>query len=78
MLAGEKATLNVTIEPEYAENKELIWTSNNENIAIVENGIITAISGGTVSIKATSMDGKKEAICKLKFIWRMFNEICRY
>jgi len=63
MLAGEKTTLNVTIEPDYADNQELIWSSSDENIAVVENGEITAISGGTASIKATSMDGNKEAIC---------------
>lgn len=39
-------------------NKEIIWTSSNENVASIDNGIISAKSTGSCIIKATSIDGK--------------------
>lgn len=65
LVSGEKSILTVTINPDYAENKNLIWSSSNENIATVENGEITAINPGTTEIKVISVDGDKEAICKV-------------
>lgn len=65
MVAGDKETLNVTITPEYAENKKIIWTSSDENIVKVEDGVVTAISAGTAEIKVISEDGNKEDICKV-------------
>lgn len=62
---GEKATIEATITPSYAENKNITWSSSNKNIAIVNNGEITALSPGTTEIKAISEDGNKEAICKV-------------
>lgn len=63
--AGKEAQLKVTIKPDYAENKNVRWTSSDESIAKVENGKITAISAGNVEIKAISEDGDKEAVCKV-------------
>lgn len=65
LLAGKTETIIATIIPDYAENKKIIWTSSDERKATVENGKITAISPGTVEIKATTEDGNKEAICKV-------------
>lgn len=62
---GQTEELKATIKPDYAENKNIIWTSSDQKIATVENGIITAVSPGTVEVKATSEDGNKEAICKV-------------
>ena len=65
LVSGETSTLKHTINPDYAENKNVTWTSADEKIAIVENGKITAMSVGTTEIKVISEDGNKEAVCKL-------------
>lgn len=62
---GENVTLKVTINPSYAENKNVTWTSSNEAVASAEGGKIIAISPGTAEIKVISEDGNKEAICKV-------------
>jgi len=62
---GKILTLTSTIEPSNATNQKLIWTSSNESIATVnENGVVTAISIGSVVITAKTIDGSDiEAIC---------------
>ena len=62
---GNQETLNVTINPDYAENKNIKWTTSDKKVATVENGVVTALSKGTVEIKAISEDGNKEASCKV-------------
>lgn len=56
---GEKRTIPVTVRPTNAEDKTLIWSSSNTNVATVDSGTgeITAVAGGTTYIKATSTDG---------------------
>lgn len=63
--AGEETTLKIIINPNYAENKNITWSSEDKKIATIENGILKAISPGTTEIKAISEDGNKEAICKV-------------
>ncbi len=58
---GETATLNVTIEPANATNKEIAWKSSNPSIATVENGVVTAISAGTIYVSASSTDGSNQS-----------------
>ena len=55
--AGKKYELNYTVYPYNATDKTLTWTSSNENVATVENGVITAIGRGTAYITATSTNG---------------------
>jgi len=47
-------SLKVITDPEYAFDKEVIWSSNNEAVAKVVDGKITAVSAGTATITATS------------------------
>lgn len=68
ILTGEKANLKVTINPNYAENKNIKWETSNKSIAKVDNGEITAISPGSAEIKVITEDGEKEAICKVTVI----------
>ena len=59
---GESTELKVKIEPENADAQKLIWKSDNEMIAAVdENGKVTAIGNGTVIITVTTEDGKNTA-----------------
>ena len=55
---GDTIELIATIEPEDASEKNISWTSSDENVAIVdENGLVTAVSKGTATIKAISNNG---------------------
>ena len=54
---NETLPLKVTILPEDATDKILTWTSSSNTVATVANGIVTAVSAGTVTITATTADG---------------------
>lgn len=54
----------VTVSPNNATNKNIIWASDNEAVAVVIGGVITPIAEGTATITATSVaDGTKSATC---------------
>ena len=56
---GESTELKIKIEPENADAQKLIWKSENETVAAVdENGKVTAVGNGTVAITVTTEDGK--------------------
>ncbi|MCR5450729.1 MAG: leucine-rich repeat protein [Solobacterium sp.] len=55
---GRNGTIKITFEPSNTTNQKLGWSSSDEKIAVVdENGIITAVGEGSVTITATSEDG---------------------
>lgn len=59
---GGTATLTATITPADATVKTLVWTSDDPGIASVSRtGIVTAVSVGTTTIRATSVDGNHSA-----------------
>ena len=63
---GESFTLKASLSPSNAKNKNLTWESKDESIAVVENGVVTAISTGKTIIKATTVDGSnKSAECEV-------------
>ena len=63
---GDTDTLTATISPSNAANKNVSWTSSNENIVAVDtNGKITAVSQGTATITCTTADGHKTASCSV-------------
>ena len=62
---GNSYTLSATINPSNATDKSVVWTSDNENVAKVENGKVTAVSEGTATITETTNDGKHTASCKV-------------
>ena len=57
--------LAATIFPLDAEEKGIIWTSSNTNIATVNNGKVIANYPGTSTITATTVDGNYKASYKL-------------
>lgn len=66
LLVGETMELKATIEPEDALNKNIIWSSSNEDIVTIsKEGIITALASGNVVITAITEDGGKEVSCKV-------------
>ena len=52
---GGTSVLDVNFDPWYADNKELVWSSSNEAVAVVdENGVVTAVGDGACVITAAS------------------------
>lgn len=57
--AGNTETLTATVVPAGATNKNVTWSSNDESIVTVSDGLVTAIRKGTVSITAATQDAIK-------------------
>lgn len=55
---GETETLIATVAPEDATNKSLTWSSDNESVATVENGVVTAVGVGETTITVKTVDGE--------------------
>lgn len=62
---GETITLTATVKPSNATNKKVIWSSSNEEVATVEDGVVTAIKEGEAIITAKTEDGGKTATCTI-------------
>lgn len=54
---GKKEKLTADVLPSYASNKKLEWTSKDERIAKVSNGVITGVNPGTTFVHCTATDG---------------------
>lgn len=56
--AGDTHTLSTVVAPEDATDKSVTWTSSDSNVATVsDEGVVTAVNAGTVTITATANDG---------------------
>ena len=55
---GEETTVRYVVLPTNATVQDLTWSSSNENVAKVDNnGKVTAVSNGTVTITVAAQDG---------------------
>lgn len=63
MVEGESQWLSAIVFPKEASNKKLSWTSLNEEIATVRNGLVNAVSVGKATIKVFTEDGNKVDSC---------------
>lgn len=61
LTVGGEAQLTATVSPENATNKNVTWNSDNNAVAKVENGKVTALTAGTAKITATA--GEQSATC---------------
>lgn len=68
MNVGNTLNIKAVIHPDNADNKTIIWSSSNNDIASVDNnGLVTAISSGRAFIMATSQQNSKIfASCEIK------------
>ena len=63
LTVGGTETLTAIITPDNATNKNVTWSSNNLEVATVENGTVTAVGAGNATITVTTADGSKTATC---------------
>lgn len=60
---GDTEQLTATVLPEDATNKDVDWSSSNQSVAIVSNGLVVCSGFGTAVIYATTVDGDFMATC---------------
>ena len=63
LYTGGSATLTAAVAPDNATNKTVTWASSNPSVATVENGVVTAVGAGTVTITVATVDGGYTATC---------------
>ena len=62
----ETFILSATVLPENASDKTVTWSSSNESVASVNEGVVTGVSAGTAMIYAKA--GDKSASCRVTVI----------
>ncbi len=75
---GETLQLTAIITPTEATNQILTWTSSDEKIATVtQEGLVTAVGVGEVTITATAQDGSNLSVsCIITVVWENILESC--
>lgn len=68
---GDEETLTATVAPEKATNKNVIWTSSDESVATVKNGVVTVIGPGSAIITVTTEDGGFTDECCVE-VWKQY------
>ena len=64
LIPGRSYTLTAHAQPTNGDLNDIVWTSSDENVAIVEYGVITGVGKGEATITATTKNGKR-ASCKV-------------
>ncbi|MDE6556803.1 MAG: Ig-like domain-containing protein, partial [Duncaniella sp.] len=57
IVEGQTLTLTATIDPELATDKTVIWSTSDEEVATVEDGVVTAVKAGQAVITAKTTNG---------------------
>lgn len=66
LVEGQKGSINASVSPEDATDKTVVWSSSDEEVvAVGEDGTVTALSAGEATVTATTSDGGKTATCKV-------------
>ena len=66
LTVGKYSTITPTIKPSDAGKKSVKWSSSNNDVATVNSkGRVTAKAAGYAKITATTVDGKKKAVCQV-------------
>lgn len=62
---GESVTLNAMVAPEDASNREVLWSSADEAVATVKNGMVKGVKAGATKVTAATKDGNFKADCQV-------------
>ena len=65
---GETFQLTPVFTPSNATNQNVYWMMDNDSVATIENGLVTAIQEGAVTITCVSEDGNYKATCVVSVI----------
>ena len=65
LTAGESFTLTAAVAPSDATDQRIVWSSSNNAVASVSDGVVTAITAGSATITAASADGNARASCEV-------------
>ncbi len=65
---GESVTVEATVTPETADNKEVKWSIANTAIATVSNGVVTGVAAGETELTVTTDDGGHTATIPVKVV----------
>lgn len=60
---GEAETLTAVVIPANADNKTVSWSTSDQSVATVADGLVTAVKEGSATITVTTIDGDKTATC---------------
>ena len=63
LTVGETAVLSATVFQTDADNPAVTWSTSDETVVTVQEGLITAVAPGTAVIKVTTVDGNYTASC---------------
>ncbi|MGN1226737.1 MAG: Ig domain-containing protein, partial [Candidatus Cryptobacteroides sp.] len=63
LIVNDSYSLGVKVEPSDATYAEIEWSSSDESVAVVDHGIVSALSEGEAQIKATC--GQVYAVCQV-------------
>jgi len=72
--AGQSRTLTATVLPANATNRNVLWVSNNTDVATVSNGVVTAVIEGDATITAVTQDGALLANYELHVVMPVFDQ----
>jgi hypothetical protein len=65
LAGGAPVTLTASLQPADATNPNVAWSSSNEAVATVVDGVVTPLSPGTAVISVTTEDGGFVAECRV-------------
>ena len=69
LVVGDEESLidDMVVYPENAQ-MSLKWITDNPSVAIVDNGVVSALSVGSATITITSKNGKQMSICPVTVV----------
>ena len=66
MNVGSTTTLTYDLDPWYSGYKDVVWSSSDETVATVEDGVVTAVKEGLATITvASAEDSSKYTTCQV-------------
>lgn len=63
LLVNQLDTLVASVLPADASNKDLLWSTGNDTVAVVKDGVVSALKAGFATISVKTADGGFTAQC---------------